>query len=259
MIRNFLSTAILTLLYAGLTFAQTGKIHGKIVDKETNQPLIGANVLVVGTSLGASTDVNGEYSISNLSPGRYSLKATFLGYQDVILENINIISGLTAEANFELPVKSIKTQAVVIVSKRPLIQKSATNAVRIISPEDLETLPVRSVNNIIALQAGVVQQNGAIYIRGSRSDETGYIVEGASTTNIPGFSGGNLVSVIPDAVSEVLVQAGGFSAEYGNANGGIVSENFKTGTNKYHLSLRAETDNFGNYPGHKFLGTYSYG
>lgn len=67
------------------------------------------------------------------------------------------------------------------------------------------------------------------------------------------------MNVIPDAVQEVSVQAGGYTAEFGNANAGIVSSEFKTGTNNYHFSLRSETDNFGNYPGEKFLGTYSYG
>ena len=259
MFRKFLSTTILILLFAMVTLAQNGKISGTIVDRETNQPLIGANVLVVGTSLGAATDVNGNYNIFNIPVGTYSLKASYLGYQDVIIENISVVSGLTVQKNFQLPTKSLETQTVVIVSERPLIQKSATNAVRIVSAEDLETLPVRNINSVIGLQAGVVQQNGATYIRGSRADETGYMVEGASVKNMIGANGGNLVGLIPDAVAEIQVQAGGFSAEYGNANAGIVSQEFKTGTDKYHLSFRAETDNFGNYPGDKFLGTYSYG
>jgi hypothetical protein len=259
MFRKFLSTTIVVLLFAMVTLAQSGKISGTIVDRETNQPLIGANVLVVGTSLGAATDVNGNYNIFNIPPGTYSLKASYLGYQDVVIENVNVNAGLTTQKDFKLPTKSLETQTVVIVSERPLIQKSATNAVRIVNAEDLESLPVRSVNSILSLQAGIVQLNGVLYVRGSRADETGYMVEGASTKNIISNNGGNLVAIIPDAVSEIQVQAGGFSAEYGNANGGIVSQDFKTGSDQYHASFRFETDNFGNYPGDKFLGTYSYG
>jgi CarboxypepD_reg-like domain/TonB-dependent Receptor Plug Domain len=259
MFRKFLSTTILTLLLAMVTLAQTGKISGTIVDRETNQPLIGANVLVVGTSLGAATDVNGNYNIFNIPPGSYTLKASYLGYQDVIIDNVLVNSGLTTQKDFKLPTKSLETQTVVIVSERPLIQKSATNAVRIVNAEDLETLPVRSMNDVLALQAGVSTLNGVVYMRGSRADETGYTIEGAMTKNIISNNGGNVVSVIPDAVAELQVQAGGFSAEYGNANGGIVSQEFKTGTDQYHASVRVETDNFGNYPGDKFLGTYSYG
>jgi hypothetical protein len=259
MFRKFLSTTITVLLFAMVTLAQSGKISGSIVDKETNQPLIGANVLVVGTSLGAATDVNGEYSISNVPPGTYSLKASYLGYQDVTIEDIRVVAGLTQFENFKLPTKSLQTEEVVIVSQRPLIQKSATNAIRVVSSEDLESLPVRSINALIGLQAGVVQQNGVTYVRGSRGDETGYMLEGVDTKNLVSNNGGNLVTTIPDAVNEILIQAGGFGAEYGNANAGMISQDFKTGTDKYHFSVRAETDNFGNYPADKFLGTYSYG
>ena len=259
MFRKFLSTTIIVLSFAMVTLAQSGKISGKIVDKETNQPLIGANVLLVGTNFGAATDVNGEYSISNIPPATYSVKASYLGYQDVTYENIRVVAGLTQFENFQLPSKSVQTEAVVIVSQRPLIQKSATNAIRVVSSEDLETLPVRSLNSIIGLQAGVVQQNGVTFVRGSRGDETGYMIEGVDTKNIYSNNGGNVVTTIPDAVNELLVQAGGFGAEYGGANAGMISQDFKTGTDRYHFSARAETDNFDNYPGDKFLGTYSYG
>ena len=234
MFRKFLSTTVLILLFAMTTLAQTGKISGTIVDRETNQPLIGANVLVVGTSLGAATDVNGTFNIFNVPPGVYSLKASYLGYQDVVVENVNVASNLTTQKDFQLPTKSVETQTVVIVSERPLIQKSATNAVRIVSAEDLETLPVRGINAVIGLQAGVVQQGGATYIRGSRADETGYMVEGASVKNIIGSSGGNLINLIQDAVAEIQVQAGGTSAEFGNGNAGVVTQEFKTGTDQYH-------------------------
>jgi hypothetical protein len=255
----FTTTTILILLFAAVASAQTGKIIGKIVDKETGQPLIGANVLVVGTNFGAATDVNGDYVIANISPGTYSVRASYVSYQNVTIENIRISTNLSTTVDFQLPTTTLATNEVVIVSERPLIQKSATNAIRIVNAEDLEDLPVRSINSVIGLQAGVVQQNGVTFVRGSRGDETGYVVEGASVKNIVSRNGGNLVTIIPDAVQEISVQAGGTSAEYGGANAGVVSEDFKSGTNDYHFSLRAETDNFGNFPGDKFLGTYSYG
>ena len=259
MFRKFLSTTIIVLLFAMVTLAQTGKISGTIVDRETNQPLIGANVLVVGTSLGAATDVNGNYNILNIPAGTYSLKASYLGYQDVVIEDVRVNSGLTTQQDFKLPTKSLETQTVVIVSERPLIQKNATNAVRIVNAEDLETLPVRSINSVLQLQPGIFNLNGVLYVRGSRADETNYMIEGVSTKNILSNNGGNLVTIIPDAVSQIQVQAGGSSAEYGSASGGIISQDFRTGTDSYHASFRFETDNFGNYPGDKFLGTYSYG
>lgn len=99
------------------------------------------------------------------------------------------------------------------------------------------------------MQPGVVRQNGLTFIRGSRPDETGYTVEGSDVKNVLNRNGGSLVTLTPDALQEVLVQAGGYTAEFGNANAGIVSSEFRTGTSDYHFSLRAETDNFGNFPG----------
>ena len=251
---------LLFILFAcSVTFSQTGRISGKVVDQQTGEVLIGANVLVVGTSLGAASDVNGEYLITSITAGEYSIKASYIGYQDVTVSNLKVTSGLTTRLNFELQSTGFSTKEVVIVSERPLIEKTSTNAVRIIGSDDFEKLGIRNINDMVSLQAGVVTQNGITSIRGSRPDETGYTVEGADVKDILNRNGGSLVTVTTDALQEVLVQAGGYTAEFGNANAGIVSSEFKTGTSQYHFSLRAETDNFGNYPGDKFLGTYSYG
>ena len=260
MFRKIFTVVSILLLITSVAIAQTGRIIGKVVDQQTDEPLIGANVIVVGTSLGAATDVNGSFIISQVPPGSYSVKSSYIGYQDVTVEQIRVVAGLSAEVNFRLPSSTIATGEVVIVSQRPLIEKSATNAVRIVDAEDLQSLPVRNIASIIALQPGVVQQNGLTFIRGSRADETGYVLEGADIKNVYSRNGGSLVTVAPDALQELLVQAGGYTAEYGNANAGIVQQDFKTGTDKYHFSVRAETDNFGNAnSSDKFLGTYSYG
>jgi len=250
---------LLILFASSFTFSQTGRISGKVTDQQTGEPLIGANIIVMGTSLGAATDVNGEYLITNLSAGQYSVKASYIGYQDVTVSNVLVTSGLTTRLNFELQPTGFQTKEVVIVSQRPLIEKTSTNAIRRFGPEEMENLGLRSLQAIVQIQPGVVTQNGLTFIRGSRPDETGYTVEGADVKNILNRNGGSLVTVTADALQEVLVQAGGYTAEFGNANAGIVSSEFKTGGTSYKFSLRAETDNFGNYPGDKFLGTYSYG
>ena len=72
--------------------AQTGKIKGKILDAENGDPLIGANILIVGTSLGAATDANGDYNITNVEAGVYSVKASYVGYQAKTISNIRYIT-----------------------------------------------------------------------------------------------------------------------------------------------------------------------
>ena len=259
MFSRFYKVLLLILFACSFTFAQTGRISGTVTDQQTGEPLIGANIIVVGTSLGAASDINGEYLITNLVAGQYNVKASYIGYTDVTVSNVLVTSGLTTRLNFTLQPTGLTTGEVVIVSERPLIDRTSTNALRRIGPEDMENLGLRSLNAIVQLQPGIVTQNGLTFIRGSRPDETGYTVEGSDTKNILNRNGGSLVTVTADALQEVLVQAGGYTAEFGNANAGIVSSEFKTGTKTYKFSFRAETDNLGNYPGEKFLGTYSYG
>ena len=256
---KFYKILLFIVISGSVSFAQSGRIAGKVTDSQTGEPLIGANLIILGTSLGAASNVSGEYLITNVTAGEYSIRASFIGYQDVTVSNLTVNSGLTTRLNFELQSSEFSTEEVVIVSKRPLIEKTSTNAVRIIGSEEFDNLGIRSLNEIVALQPGVVLQNGITSIRGSRPDETGYTVEGADVKDILNRNGGSVVTVTADALQEVLVQAGGYTAEFGNANAGIVSSEFKTGGNQYRFSVRAETDNFGNYPGEKFLGNYSYG
>jgi hypothetical protein len=259
MFKKIFTVTVSFLLINFASLAQTGKISGKVTDVQTGEPLIGANILILNTSFGSASDVNGKYLISQVPPGEYDLRASYIGYQDVTIQNVRVVSGLTQAVNIAMPSESIATEEVVIISQRPLIEKSSTNAVRIIDSETLETLPTRDLDNIASLQPGVVLQNDLITIRGSRPDETGYLLEGADVKNVLDSDGGQLITITPDAVQELLIQAGGYNAEFGNANAGIIQSNLKTGKENYSFSLRAETDNFGNYSGEKFLDTYSYG
>ncbi len=251
------------LLLPTLILAQTGKIKGNVTDLTTGEPLIGANVLVVGTSLGASTDVKGEYTISNLQAGVYEVKSSYIGYQAITLTNVRVSADLTTSINFQLPNEGISVGEVVVVSERPLINPSNTNAIRTTSSDIIEALPVRDFNNIISLTPGVVQQNNNIYIRGGRVDEVGYYLEGTNITNP--VVGGRGVTIIQDGVEEIQVQAGGYTAEYGGANAGIVRTQLKTGTPDLKFSIAYVTDNLtfkskdNRFDGEKTLGAYQYG
>ena len=129
------------LVFAGTT----GKIKGKVTDLQTGEPLIGANVVVSGTSLGAATDVKGEYTISNLDAGVYELKSSYLGYKTVTISNVRVNAELTTEINFQLPATGISVGEVEIVAQRPLVNASNTNAIRTTTNEVIDALPVRGV------------------------------------------------------------------------------------------------------------------
>ncbi|HLA99969.1 MAG TPA: TonB-dependent receptor [Bacteroidota bacterium] len=247
-----------------LIFAQgTGKVKGAVTDQATNEPLIGASVSIAGTSLGAATDIEGNYIILNVPAGIHTVRASYVGYQVVEISNILVNSGLTTEQNFGLTSEELQLQPVEIVAERPLVNKSATNAVRITTSEDIRNTAVRGVNQIIALSPGVVLQDNTVFIRGGRQDEVGFYLEGVPITNK--MVGGRAVTLVQDAIEEIQVQAGGYNAEFGGANSGIIQTQLRSGTSDWKASAQYASDNLGFkstdglYKSEKTLGTYSYG
>jgi hypothetical protein len=251
----FLLFAISALLPA-LVFA-SGKIRGKVTDAGTGEALVGANVVVVGTSMGAATNTSGEYTILNVPSGTYVLKTSYVGYQAITISNVRVNNDLTSDANFQLPAEGVTVATVEIVAERPMINKSATNAVRIIDSEFFSKLPSRGVNTAIAVQPGVVDMRGNIFIRGGRADEVGFRVEGVGANDI--LLGGRSLTVTAEAVEQIQVQAGGFNAEYGGANAGLVQTQLRTGNpDRWNISLLGETDRYTGF-NKNALGGWSYG
>ncbi|MEC4680223.1 MAG: TonB-dependent receptor [Nitrospirota bacterium] len=247
---------LLTLLLLPAVVLAGGKIRGKVIDSETNEALIGASVAVEGTSYGAATDVDGEFTVLNVPVGVYTVTTSFVGYASTSVSNVRVNEDLTTSLDFQLTSEAVALATIEIIAERPLINPSATNAVRIVSGEDLRNIPIRGVASVVALQAGIVEQGGQLFIRGGRQDEVGYFIDGVDARNAR--DGLLAVSVVPEALEEFQVQAGGYNAEFGGANAGIVLQQLKTGSSKYTASLRVETDNFV-ADGETFLDTHSYG
>ncbi len=253
-VKLLLATLLIAMVPSVIMAA--GKIHGKVVDKENGEPLVGATVSLIGTTRGATTDLNGEFYILQVGVGTYTVQASYVGYQPVQISNVMVNENLTTEVNFSLPKSAIQVAPVEIIAQRPLIQKSATNETRIVNSDFLNSIPLRDLTQAAALQPGVVLRNNMVYIRGSRSDETGFMINGVDVTDP--YTGGNAVTIPQEAVEQIQVQTGGYPAEYGGANGGLVSTQMRTGTEKLHFSLQMETDNF-TKQGQRTLDTYSYG
>lgn len=256
MFRKLLVAFTFGFLLPALLVAQDGKLRGRVTDKESGEPLIGANVVIEGTTLGASTDINGEYVILSIPPGIYTVKASYIGYAPVTIANIRISSNITTTLDIQLSTTAIQVEAVEIVAERPLIQRNTTNTVRVATQENIANIPFRGLQNFIALEAGVVQKDGNLYIRGGRAADVAYFVDGANTTN-PYFRSQN-INVIQEAIEEFQVQAGGYTAEYGGANAGLIRTTLRTGGPEYKVSVDYQTDDFAK-PGGKFLGTTANG
>lgn len=226
------STTLLLIILCTTTFAgNTGKFAGRVTDAATKEPLIGANVLVVGTTLGASADLDGRYSILNVPPGIYTLRASSVGYGSKEVRNARVSIDLTTEMNFELSEAAVQTEAVVVTAERPLVQKDLTASTAVVSDRDIQALPITEFNDVLQLQAGVV----AGHFRGGRDGEVAYWIDGVPVTDA--FNGATVVDVNKNSIQEMQVVTGAFNAEYGKAMSGIVNIATKSGGNDTYGNL----------------------
>jgi outer membrane receptor protein involved in Fe transport len=222
---------------AVLQAGTTGKISGVVLDAVTKQPLVGANVIVTGAGFGAAADLEGSYAILNVPPGTYTVRFTMMGYKQTFIENARVSIDMTTVLDGLLsPTVLNSNEVVTIQAERPLVKKDMTSSLVSVSSEEIGNLPVSEVSEVLALQAGVVRSDG-LHIRGGRSNEIAYWVDGVSATNV--FSGTMGVTVENAAVKELQVISGTFNAEYGQAMSGIVNIITKEGGEKYTGQARA--------------------
>ena len=232
MIRRILT--IVLILLPILMFGQTsGKISGKVADADGN-PLQGANIIVEGTSLGSASDQTGAFVILDVPVGTYTVRCDYIGFSAMKISNVSVSSGLTTLQDFGLEKSAIEGEVVEVRAERPIINKNSTNTTRIIDTETIENLPLRGVESIVALQTGTVSDDGNIYVRGSRAGDIAYYVDGVYMNNA--YTLDNTSTVSNSAMEEIQFQSGGFSAEYGNINGGIVNTSTKVGGSSLDVS-----------------------
>ncbi|MEJ2614666.1 MAG: TonB-dependent receptor [Ignavibacteriaceae bacterium] len=221
------------------SFSQTGKIRGKITDANSKEPLPFVNVIVVGTNYGAATDIDGEYNIIGIPPGTYSVKASAIGYNTQIVENVKTSIDLTTNIDFQLSETTIELkQEVVVTATRPLVQKDLTSSTSIVNAQDIKALPITSFQDALQLQAGIVKDNnGDFHFRGGRSGEVSYWIDGVPVTDA--YNGKTVVDVNTNSIQEMQVVTGAFNAEYGQAMSGIVNIATKSGSNEFHGNITA--------------------
>jgi hypothetical protein len=208
--------------------AQTGKIAGIIVDVDTGEPLAGANVVVEGLALGASADADGFFFILNLVPGTYSLTASYVGYQTTTQTEVAVSLNKTTNVDFAISSTTLETDAIVVVSERPVVKKDLTGSERLISSDDLARTWVRTVEDALETQPGYFQGR----IRGGNLTETVYMMDNVSLNS--GLLRDNYSGVNPSTIQEVNVLTGGYNAEYGQAMSGIVDVITKEATTGIH-------------------------
>jgi outer membrane receptor protein involved in Fe transport len=221
-----------------LTAGTTGKLTGLVTDAESGQPLPGCNVLIAGTDLGAATGPDGRYFILNIPPGVYTVKASMIGYATQVVQEVRISVDLTTTINFQLSVEVLMGKEITVVAERAAVRMDLTSSEARVTSEQLDVLPVTEIWDVISVQAGITKDaGGGIHIRGGRSQEIAYWVDGVSVTD--GYDGGIAIAVDNNAIQELQVISGTFNAEYGQAMSGIINLVTKDGGQRYEGFLSA--------------------
>jgi len=228
----------------------TGKISGVVTDKENGEPLPGANIIIEGTTMGAASDLKGQYIIINIPPGEYTLTARYMGYNPLIIEKVRVLIDQTTTVNFQMSLKTLELEEVTVVAERPVVKRDVATSVTHVSSEEIESLPVVNTMDVINLQAGIQADDvRGIEIRGGGGDQSLFLVDGVTfrdpRNNNP-ISGISLSSI-----NEISVERGGFEAEYGQVRAGIINIVTKEGgKDRYYGSVTLK----GNSPQKKYFG-----
>ncbi|MGE5681719.1 MAG: TonB-dependent receptor, partial [Bacillota bacterium] len=228
-IKNILIIPVL-LIWADSIYAQTGKLSGQIKDAGTGEPLIGASIIIEGTNQGAVSDNDGNYSVLNLRPGTYTVRCQYIGYNPQVISNVRINVDKTTRQDVQLSTVVVESRTVEIVAQRPVVEFNQTSSVRIVTADEMRSLPIQNLNDIINLQAGVVDG----HFKGGRLGEVQYQVEGVSINNP--FNNQASLSLDRSILEEVSVVSGTFDAKYGQAMSGVINATLKSGSDRFAFS-----------------------
>ncbi len=240
----------LVILSTALVFAQSGKITGSVKDASSGEAIIGANVVIEGTTLGGAADVNGVYYILNIPPGSYNVIASAVGYARSTVRNVRVGSDQIVQLDFSLRTEAIGLQEVVVEAQQRVIDQSQTSAKSRVTSEEFRSLPLREIYDLIQTSPSVYKG----FVRGGKQFETKTLIDGIDVTdqfyasaadNGPGANTpyltynaiirhssaqkSALMDLTAGSVEEASVLTGGVGADYSSATAGIVSYSLREG------------------------------
>lgn len=230
---------IIMLVSVSLFSGTTGKLAGRVKDQD-GKPVAYANVLLKGTSIGVQTDESGKFMLINISPGTYTIVCQLMGFYPSEITGVRINVDETRTQNITLTRTTYKMPEREVKAKEELVSKGRAGSEKSVNADQMSDMAVTSVDDVIAQSAGVTQKNGELFVRGGRANEVKFTIDGMNVSDP--VDGGNALQMDMDAVADMKVSTGGFTAEYGNAQSGIVNIVSKDGSERYEGKLESTTD-----------------
>jgi hypothetical protein len=207
--------------------AITGKIAGYVYDANTGEPLIGANVIIEGTERGAACDVDGYYFILRLDPGNYNVQARMMGYKNLTITGVKVISGHTTPLDFELETTVVRGEGITVQAQREIIKIDLSSSSITADKTDIEAVPLISgVADYLNLQAGIDGWS----VRGSGLEDTKLMADGLLLVD----QRINEPILMPNLseIKEVSLIKGGLNAEFANVRAGVINVVTREGSPK---------------------------
>lgn len=228
-------TLFLLVVIASIAFfserapgGSNGKIAGVVSDMQSGEPLIGVNVFIEETTMGASTDGSGAYFILNVHPGTYTVKFMYIGYETLVKKGILVSTDRTTRINVELKSTVIEGATVTITAEREVIEKDLTASEQYITRDVLDKSWIRTIPEVLETQAGVFQNT----FRGSSNLQSLYLMDNMSVNS--GLLSDNYTGFNTTMIQEISVLTGGYNAEYGTARSAIVNVVSKEASDAIH-------------------------
>ena len=239
---------IVSLLFANLSFSQNNKqnIRGTVIDKFSQSPIIGASVQLINNAInkGTQTDANGQYVLSGLTPSRYEIKISFVGYKDVIIPNVVVTSGkeVILDITMEEDLRLLNEVVVKASNKANTVNKLASISARTFSMEEVNRYaggrsdPARLAANFAGVSAPDDSRND-IVIRGNSPVGVLWRIDGMNVTNPNHFASVGTTGGAVSALNTNLLKSSDFftsawPSEYGNAISGVFDLGFRNGNSQ---------------------------
>ena len=237
---TILKTALILFMFLfGLLLTQDGlassggKLTGIITDAGTGDPMPGVNVQIVGQSMGAATDINGEYFILNVPPGTYKVKASIIGYKSIIKTGVEVSINHTTEIDFKMEETVIELdESVVVTAERPLVEKDLTSSRHFVSAEEIAVRPTTQFTEVLSTLPGIDRNAaGELTVRRGSIDQVAFLIDGMRASNPLNYQPYTNINL--SSIQEMEIITGAFNAEYGQAQSGVFNIVTKEGSNKF--------------------------
>jgi outer membrane receptor protein involved in Fe transport len=230
-------------------FAQgRGNVEGVVTSFERKEALSGATVSIQGTPYITTTDEKGKFIFENMPVGTYRVKVSVIGYITMEQTEVKVEEGKTTKLFFELKATEVPLkEKIVVIGERPVMDINAPATKRDIGKEEIASGLIDQMDQIIAQKAGVVEMDNQLHIRGARSYENLFLIEGVSIEDPYSTKGFGLV-LPPSAIEEMSLITGGVEAEYGQVTSGVIDVKLKEASEKLQGSASYKMDHFGNVP-----------